>query len=275
MDKGWKIYRHALIPTTPPHIEPDLKILENKSIWKKGVFFARYTTDFDCGYETNWWYCILDRPFDIKQVSAKKRYEINRGLKNVEVKKINTADYAEQLADIMEKCYNEYSKSYRPKINKEEWINNFYRNLYTPSNIDYWGIFLRDNMKLCGFASCELGEENVNLNSVKIDPCYIKTGANAALVYTIIQEYVNSNRFRYISDGEKTIIHKSNYQEYLIKYFMFRKAYCKLHIIYRPITKIIVTILYPFRGLFNKLDKIFMFQNINAVLKMESIRREF
>lgn len=45
-------------------------------------YFARWTDNFDCGYETEWWYCIKDEPFDISKINSKKRYEINKGKKN-------------------------------------------------------------------------------------------------------------------------------------------------------------------------------------------------
>ena len=50
---------------------------------------ARWTSDWDCGYETEWWYCIKDTPFDISTLKSKRRYEINKGNKNFEVREIN------------------------------------------------------------------------------------------------------------------------------------------------------------------------------------------
>lgn len=30
---GWRYYNHAAIPTTPPHIEPDLNPIDSGIIW--------------------------------------------------------------------------------------------------------------------------------------------------------------------------------------------------------------------------------------------------
>jgi hypothetical protein len=71
MIDGWKYYNHAMIPTTAPHEIPDLTPIKSGSIWnrlREGMpLLARWTSDFDCGYETEWWYCIKDSPFDIRK----------------------------------------------------------------------------------------------------------------------------------------------------------------------------------------------------------------
>ena len=49
----------------------------------------------------------------------------------------------------------------------------------------------------------------------------------------------------------------------------------KLNIIYNPILKIAVYILYPFKSFLIKLDNFNIFHNINSVLEQERIRRSF
>lgn len=72
---GWQYYNHAAVPTTAPHEIPDVSSITDGNIWKMGggtPLLARWTTDFDCGYETNWWYVIKDIPFNISELKAKK-----------------------------------------------------------------------------------------------------------------------------------------------------------------------------------------------------------
>lgn len=95
---GWQYYNHAAVPTTAPHETPDISSITNDNIWKiKGgtPLLARWTTDFDCSYETNWWYVIKDTPFNISELKAKRRYEINKGIKNFEVKQIDPCEFKE------------------------------------------------------------------------------------------------------------------------------------------------------------------------------------
>ena len=68
MPDGWRYYNHAAIPICASHEVPDLSPLEDRSIWNArggAPVLARWTSDWDCGYETEWWYVIKDEPFDI------------------------------------------------------------------------------------------------------------------------------------------------------------------------------------------------------------------
>jgi hypothetical protein len=273
--QGWKYYNHALIPTTQPHEEANLKELKKTNIWKtKDIFLVRYTTEYDCGYETEWWYCIKDEPFNLSQVNAKKRYEVNRGLRNIEIKRINAYQYSEQIINVAEKAYAEYPKKYRPIIIRENWIKNLCDNEKN-ENTDYWGMFDKTTSQLCGYSKCIMQGSFVDLAMVKIDPAYLKTGVNAAFVYIIIQEYINSGRFQYICDGERNLLHETNYQDFLIRYLGFRKAYCRLNIEYRPFVGVIIKVLFPFKKFIKRFDSWSMIHNINALLKMECIKRSY
>ena len=137
--KNWKYYNHAAIPVT--------------------ALLERWTTEFDCGYETNWWYVVKDNPFDINALKSKRRYETNKGIKNFNVKEIEPMNYAD-------------------------------------------------------------------------------------------------------------------FQDYLEKYFGFRKAYCKLHIVYNPKVKWLIMLMFPIRRFLMKLDGIGKVHQINSVLRMEEIVRE-
>ncbi|MFA5383179.1 MAG: hypothetical protein WC364_00660 [Eubacteriales bacterium] len=87
---GWRIYNRALLPSTPPHEEPNIAALYNSNKWyNMGVVLARYTTDFDCGYETEWWWLIKDNPVDISALNANRRYKIKKGLKSCVIRKFS------------------------------------------------------------------------------------------------------------------------------------------------------------------------------------------
>lgn len=53
--EDWKYYNHAMVSTVAPHEVPDTSCISDGTIWKqnKKALFARWTTDFDCGYETD------------------------------------------------------------------------------------------------------------------------------------------------------------------------------------------------------------------------------
>ena len=122
--KGWKYYNHAAVPTCAPHEMPNLTPIKDGSIWKLGdgkqkPLFARWTEDWDCGYDTGWYYTIMDTPFDINALKAKRRYVINQGVRHFDVRIINPREYVEKLFAITSSDIGTWPKKYRPSIPKK------------------------------------------------------------------------------------------------------------------------------------------------------------
>ena len=272
---GWKYYNHAAISTVAPHEDPDMVPIKNGNIWKISggtPLLARWTTEFDCGYQTNWWYVIKDTPFDINELKAKRRYEINRGIKNFDVRVIDPREYADELYEVQVAAFSAYPSKYRPTVVKEEFVSSLnYLDEYT-----VFGAFFRETDKLTGYATInEKNKKSKDFRVLKTDPEYEKYSINAALIEKILSHYeLLLSSGGYISDGAKNISHETHFQDYLEKYFDFRKAYCRLHIAYNPIIKPFVKVLYPFKSLLRKLDGIGIFHKINSVIKMEEIVRK-
>ncbi len=275
LSQKWKYYNHAIIPTSTPHEIVDTTLVERGDIWKlygKKALFVRWTSNFDCGFETGWWYCIKDTDFDINALKSKRRYEITSGLKFCYAEKINPEKYTEDIF----RCYklaNEEYKNTGKVIDKKVFLNNLIEDSKN-RNKEYWGVFLKETKEMVGYAYNNVFGQYVDFTTIKFIPQYLHYKSSAVLVYAMLMEYRNKQKKRYINDGERSISHKTNFQEYLIKYFGFRKAYCMLHIKYRMIIKIVVYILYPFRRILLKMDKYHLFHYINAVLQMEEIVRK-
>ena len=108
----------------------------------------------------------------------------------------------------------------------------------------------------------------------KFDPDYSRCCVSDILYFTIVTHYINEQKKRYISSGERTINHVTGTQEYKIRRFGYRKAYCNLHIEYNPKIKWLMRILFVFRKLLAKLDKIRIIHLINSLLKMQEYASE-
>lgn len=271
---AWKYYNHAAIPTFPPHIPVDTMPIESGAIWKtegKHVLFARWTSDFDCEEQTNWWYVIKDTPFDPMALKAKRRYEIQKGKRHFEAAIIEPQTYAQELFDVTVAAYTGWPKSYRPHVDKASFL----------ASLERWntctvvGLFTREEHLLCGYAVLEEKEQCVEFCVSRVDPDQEKRGANAAIVAAIMEQYEPLLKAGgYILDGARSIRHETAFQEYLEKYFQFRKAYCRLHIRYNPRIHRIVMLLYPLRKWFEKGKRIALIGQIHSLLKMEEFVRE-
>lgn len=272
----WKYYKHSLIPTTPPH-EPVLTDdIEDGTIWKKykkagmRVLFARWTSDWDCGRETSWWYVIKDEPFDPAQLKSKRRYEINKGLRYFEVSELDCKAVKEEIFNVRVAAQRGYGRESQTPIDKAKLFKNI------DNKWDYYkayGARFKENGRLCGYSLLRRDGRYINFALQYADPDYEKYGLNAALVNFMLEdhrEFLSSGG--YICDGSRSVVHETAFQDYLQKYFGFRKAYCRLHISYSPAAGATVKLLYPFRKLICKSSSPKLKQ-VKAVLMMEEAAR--
>ena len=272
---NWKYYNHALIPATPPHEPAVTDDLAKKTIWEScgGGYplLARWTSEFDCGYHTEWWYCIKDTPLDIQGLPSKRRYELNKGYRYFSVRRINPTAYAEEILSVAKSAFSAYPVHSRPVIKDEQ----FKRDLDRWTDKTVFGAFYRETGRLTGYAVLTEYDSHVDFEIQKTSPDFEKYAVNAALVRAVCEYYdTRLSTGYYINDGERNILHVTAFPEYLEKYFGFRKAYCRLHIRYRKGIGLAVKALMPFRSIFRKYNCGKIGHKINGLLMMEEICRQ-
>lgn len=274
--KDWQYYNHAIIPNCPPHEMPDLTSVKDRSIWKtaKTAFLVRYTSDYDCKFPTKWWYVIKDTPFDINSLKAKRRYEINKGIRNFDVIRLNNpSEFAADLCEIQIEAFSVYPKKYRPMVDRKNFIESV--NSWSCENCYVYGAFNRKDNSLCGYAYLTEDTSVINFNVLKTRPESEKYAINAALVYKILLDFnYKLDNSCYICDGARSISHETAFQDYLEKYFGFRKAFCQLHVVFNPKYKWIILFLYRFRSIFRKLDPISFVHKMNGIFMMYEITNQ-
>jgi len=277
MNEEWMYYKHAICSKKIVRENSDLDFLKRKDIWSRKAWgggipvLARWISDWDLGMATEFWYIIKDNKFDIASLKAKRRYEINKGKRNFDVSLIDPTQYIDQLLYVQEEALKSYPLKYRPKnIDYNQYISELH------SKWDFiYGAFLRETGELVGYAFLNDQKDFVEFQVLKVIPSYEKLGVNAAIIVKILEDL--EGRFDgkfYIVDGARNISHETKFQDYLEKYFGFRKAYCKLNIKYRPSIIPIVKILYPIRKQLKKFDRNSMIHQVNGVLFMEEIARK-
>lgn len=215
-----------------------------------------------------WYYVIKDTPFDISKLKSKRRYVVLQGEKNFEIRIIRAEDYKEELYFVVCESLSAYPSKYRPANPSKE---NFINSLSSLSLKDrLYGAFHRDTGKLCGYAFIHIRKKVIDFSILKTIPSFEKLQVNAALVYGILFDCNDllSLGF-YICDGSKSVFHESKFQDYLEKYFGFRKVYANLHVIYNPKYRIFLKLLYSFRGLFYRFDNIGVIHKMNAIFRMQ------
>ena len=268
---GWKYYNHAMIPTSAPHEEADISVLKDESFWKehRGAYLARWTTDFDCGYETNWWYVIRTSPYDPEEVSSKERKSIRQAIKKCNVKQIKMAENIQPLYD----CYLAACEQYENHSHVDtpeqfaDWCNR------SNQTFECWAASDIETETLIGYMTVGVEEHYVEIQSAKFMPKFFNKQASDALYHNVLDYYLNTLKKEYVCSGSRNINHKTNTQQYKIRRFGYKKAYCVLHIRYNPKIEFVIKVLFPFRKLLKCFDKINFVHKINGVLLMEEINR--
>ena len=271
---GWKYYNHAAIPTTAPHENPDLTPVKDGRIWHiegKKPLLVRYTTDWDCGYDTGWWYLIKEAPFDINILSSNSRKHIKEAFRKVRVEKIDPKEYVDALYE----CYHQAYLGYKQADNEdshESFRNRCERSAFL--GMEFWAGFALNSGKLVGYLMLGPHEDWVEIYTSKFHPDYLKLRVSDALYAFVLDYYLNNQKKKYVSSGSRSINHVTNTQEYKEQHFGYRKCFCHLQLIYRPGFKGFFSLLYVARGVISFLGCYSgLFHRISAILKMEEFSR--
>lgn len=265
--KGWKYYNHAAVPDIPIDMEPDLMPVKNGGIWEltDGVnkpVLARYTTNFDCSEETNFWYVVKDGPFVFDDLSSKYKRSVKTSLKRCEVIKIEPLQYIKELFEVYESAYTKYHEA----DNRID-ITSFSKYCEN-SNDDWWAAFSVEDHIMIGYIICKNFETYAETVIAKYNPEYQRLRQSDAMHYVVLDYYLNTLKKKFILSGARSINHKTNVQDYEISNWKYRKAYCKLHVIFNKKYRRLITVLFPFRKFFLLFDKIVRIHQLNSLLKM-------
>ena len=264
----WRIYQVALVSTYPPHvnIRVDRQMLA-ALIKEKGALFARWTDNWDCDIQSCFWYVIKDSFVPLENMLAKQRSEIKRGLKNCDVRMV-TREYIENFGyTVYMKAFASYSTHLEPMTETD-----FKNAIGASENSEFWAVFIRDTDLFIAYSHNILQDEVCHYSTIKFDPDCLNLYPGYALIHTMNEVYLRDRGFKYVSDGARNISHDTNIQDYLIKKFGFRRAYCRLNILYRPDIAVIVNVLFPFRKLFSH-AKAGILAKVASVLGQEEMRR--
>ena len=281
MIEVWRMSNHMVSPHKGPNQEVKTDDIVSGEIWHKysRALGVRWTSSWDCSEHTQWWYCIKDTPFVLSELKAKRRYEITKGSRNFTVRRLNSEEYIERMYDVYKDALTGYKNTPPELLNTFKgqtlpWFH-YDSSIGGGREMLVYGAFNEDE-QMCGYAHLIKYKDHCSFSTLKTRPSSESKGINAAICYQILsdlEEDLQRNDF-FISDGARNLFHETHFQDYLEKYFCFRKAYCKLNVVWNPKISWIIKVLYPFRKLFLKLDDKKVFHAMNALLLSEDISRD-
>jgi len=263
----WRKYNGALIPIGPPHMQVDIYNIKQK-VKETNSYFARWTSNFDCDKETVFWHVICDKFLTIESLSRNTRSKIRRGLKTCSIRLVNKSIILDQGFECYKAAFINYNTTLNLKTESEFKTDI----LELEGSWDFWAVFYKNRM--IGYSQNRLIDDYCDYSTIKLHPSYLSLYSSYVLFFTMNKYYLNELRFKYVNDGARNLVHKTNVQDFLITKFGFRKAYCKLHIEYSFIIRFIVMFIYPIRFVFHRFNNKFALK-INSLLLQEKIRRSF
>jgi len=147
-------------------------------------------------------------------------------------------------------------------------------NLFHAGEWEFWGAFDNGTGRLEGYSMNWIYDRSCEYKTIKTDPENMKRSISYLLIWEMNRHYLNERDFRYVNDGSRSLMHESNFQEFLRQKFLFRKAYCRMHICYAPLFSAAVKTLYPLRGLIFS-GRAGILQKAGTLLKHEEIIRNY
>ena len=224
------------------------------------------TFDFDTNVVLPYYYVIKDSFGGIEELSTKVRNQIRKSFKTYDIKRISS----DEMLRVGYPVFLAALKSYKVKakiISELDFVDSIKKGSLK-GNIDYWAVYDKKTGQVVAVAINTLHGDCCEYNTMKADPQYLNsTYPYYGLIFEMNRYYLDELKLLYVNDGAKSITNHSNIQTFLIDKFNFRKAYCRVQIVYQWWFKLMVVLLYPFRSLIPVLK-------IRAILNIEEIRRK-
>lgn len=239
---AFTLYKHAWLWIGPEYEEPQLSRTECKALLKRGGWLVRNTYDFDCGEETGFWYVVKDSFGGMEELSSKMRNQLRRSLANYTFRRMT----CDELLAMGYEVHRAAAEGYKVKASVPTEAD--FRNeiMNGPEN-EYWGAFDKADGHLAAFAKNIVYEQMCDYSVMKARPDDLPHYPYYGLIYTMNEYYLKECGLKYVNDGGRSITGHSNIQPFLMQKFNFRKAYCKINIVYKPWLAVMVKVLFPFR----------------------------
>lgn len=232
-----------------------------------GGHIVIHTRGFTEQPRQNWYAVICDRFQRLEDLKAKHRSEINRGLRNSEVRQVDGNFIARTGYEVYSKAVRSYSSFYDVYETEAQYQERHRICHRFCDLVQYWAALHKG--QLIGYSQNLLFDRiEVNYWTVKLHPGFLTLYPGYALFHKMNEFYLQTEHFQYVNDGWRSLLHETQIQEYLIRKFGFRKAYTPMSVFYTPVASVLARICYPWRNLVGRIDL-----RLGGLCRLEAVRR--
>jgi len=262
----WMKYNNALVSATamPVYVEVTYE-QALKALKTTEALFFRYNSCPNSNSQT--WWQVICRQYDITSVSANTRSKIHRGLKRMTI----SLKDPNWLADNGYNCHvNSYARYKNVKPLTKKGFQAFVKSLAGHACFDIW--VCSNETELLGYIICLREDNGVFMHTIDLSPAGLHDYAAYAMIHTVLKHYINQLGIP-VTNGSRSISHETHMQDFLTK-FGFKREYSKLNVVYRRDIQFIVRALFPFRKLLRLFKMLPIIHKVSAVLFQEEIIRQ-
>lgn len=229
----WRYYKSMIQGVGDPRNNRVLAKEEQNELFGKfkKALLLRYTTHFDAADSQNWFFCLKDTPYDFDSLKSKRKNVVRKGIDNFTVKEIKLLNYVQEFCNLTNDAYQGHEN---PNVVTLEQMEKKAASIDQRDDYFVLGAFSNEDQAFVGYVWCHVNGKWITMSEQKAIRAYEKAGVNAALCHGLCTLYNDRFSDCILCDGERNVLHKTAFQEYLIKYFGFRYAYCKLHVVFNP-----------------------------------------
>ncbi|NVK42621.1 MAG: hypothetical protein HWE39_15375 [Oceanospirillaceae bacterium] len=266
----WKRYQNVIMPLSLPCRGLYLRFIDAiYLLFVKRSLLIRWEEGFDSLLNSEWWHVVKDEEEDIQRLSGNTRSKIRRGGKVFYAAKCSRQYILDNGYSVYLSSFGRYEGFEKPLS-----LRQFRDSIESlPKETEFWGVFEKEAGRLVSFSENLVLDDSCFYVSLWFEPESLRKYCGYLLIHEMNKYYLNVKKLRYVSDGARSVRHKTNIHDFLEQKFLFRKAYSKLRVVYFPGFYLFISILYPFRG--HLPDSSFGFiEKISVLLEQERIRRE-
>lgn len=265
----WRYSQHGLFPLSPLSIQSKPSSFDARKLLKEtGAWYIRWESDFNRAGVCVWWHVIKDVFHELGDLPKKTRYMIRKASRKYEARPVHRDEILRAGYGVYQSAYRRY-KTHEPMFSSSD----FYRAVKNlPEETEFWGVYKKGSDVLLGFSENYVENKTCFYVTMWLDPKSMSDFSGYLLFHEMELHYLKERKFRYVSDGARSLSHHTNIHDFLIKKFGFRKVYANLHVEYAPWLRIIVKLIYPFRSVIERVP-LYIFKTASILLKQEELRR--
>ena len=233
-----------------------------------GGWWVSWTEGFGAPAANSGWHAVICRQFvPLDKMPAKRRYEVNRGLKNCEVRRVDAAEIARHGYEVHAAALRSYDRGSAPNLPTPE---QFAKRVQTDTPFadikHHWAVYHAGRM--IAFAQCYLhGRTEVDYTLIKLHPQHLNLYPAYALIHRMNEYYLGAQGFAYVNDGWRSIFHETGVQDFLIQKFNFEKAPANLRVRFRQPLATLLQVSTPLHPVLSRVDN-----RLKALLELRRLR---